>query len=179
MATETRERPRRRVPTDPEPVSKRRLSRGRAVRRVMIVVLAAFALAGVSGLLGPKTATVSATSGGYTLAATYPEVTRPGLAVRWEFLAVHPGGFSGPVAITFPLDYVHFFDLTGVEPDPQSATSGREDITYRFSAAGDAFRVSFDATAEADYRSLPPVTAWLVVGGRRVVAVTFSTRMMP
>jgi hypothetical protein len=168
------------VPTEPDRVTERELVRGRAVRRVLLAVLVAFVLAGVTGLLGPKTATATATANGYTFAVTYPEVTRPGLPVRWEFVAAHAGGFSGPVTITFPLDYLHFFDLTNIEPDAEASVAGRDEIAYRFPRpAGEAFRVSFDATAEADYRSLPPVTAWLADGGRRVVGVTYSTRMMP
>jgi hypothetical protein len=171
---------RRPAPTDPEPISRRRLTRARAGRRAIVAGLALFVLAGVSGVLGPKTSAATERNGGYTVVVTYPAVTRPGLPVRWEYKVEHAGGFDGPVTLATTFDYLHLFDLTNVEPDPDAATSSGGEIVYRFAPPpGDVLRVSMDAAAEAGFHEVSSTTTRVEVGGSTVVSVTFSTRVVP
>jgi hypothetical protein len=183
MATATkteRQQDRRPVPTDPERVPKKKLARARAGRRVIIGMLALFVLIGVSGFLGPKTATATVSRSGYTLVVTYPAVTRPGLPIRWEYTIRHAGGFDGPIALATTFDYLHLFDLTNIEPEATSATSSGGEIVYRFAPpAGDELRISMDATAESGFHEVPSTTTRVIVDGSNVVSVTFSTKVVP
>ncbi len=182
MATATKEeqKQRRRLPTHPERVPKNKLARARAARRVIIAALALFALAGVSGFLGPKTAVATASRSGYTVVATYPAATRPGLPVRWEYTIRHPGGFDGPVSLAITFDYLHLFDLTNIEPEPTSASSSGGDVVYRFDPpTGDELRVSMDAAAESGFHEVPNTTTRVIVNGSTVVSVDFSTKVVP
>jgi hypothetical protein len=182
MATGTKEEheQRRRLPTQPEHVTKTKLARARAVRRAILAALALFALVGASGFLGPKTAVATASRSGYTVVATYPAVTRPGLPVRWEYTIRHPGGFDGPITLAITFDYLHLFDLTNIEPEPASASSSGGDIAYRFDPpTGDELRVSMDAAAESGFHEVPNTTTRVIVNGSTVVRVDFSTKVVP
>ncbi|MGH2529996.1 MAG: hypothetical protein ACRDH0_11805 [Actinomycetota bacterium] len=87
------------VSTIPPEASVAVLRRARAVRRTLITLLAAFVLAGATGLLGVRTDVVASTEGGYEVSLDYPSVTRPGLAVRWILHIVHPGGFDATISV--------------------------------------------------------------------------------
>jgi hypothetical protein len=180
MATTAARRDRRRVPTDPEPLSTRKLSRARAGRRATIALLALFLLAGLGGILGPKTSTQTVRGSGYTVVVTYPAVTRPGLPVRWEYSITHPGGFDGPVSLAITFDYLHLFDLTNIEPEATDATASGDEIVYRFAPPdGDVLRVSMDATTETGFHEVPQTTTRVIVGGSVVATVRFSTKVVP
>jgi hypothetical protein len=147
---------------------------------MIVGLLTAFAVAGVSGFLGPKTSVVTTRGSGYTLAVTYPQVTRPGLPVRWEYTISHPGGFDGPVSLQTTFDYLHLFDLTNIEPEPIGASSTGGLILYRFSPPpGDVLRISMDAAAESGFHEPSETHTRVLVGGRAVLSVSFSTRVVP
>lgn len=171
---------RRPIPTDPEPVPKRSLVRARAGRRAIIAVLALFLVVGLSGFLGPRTATRTVSRSGYTVVATYPEVTRPGLPIRWEYSITHPGGFDGPITLAITFDYLHLFDLTNIEPEAADATASGDDVVYRFAPpSGDVLRVSMDAAAESGFHEVPETTTRVIVAGAVVATVRFSTKVVP
>ncbi|MGZ4110653.1 MAG: hypothetical protein ACXVQU_03730 [Actinomycetota bacterium] len=151
-----------------------------SVRAAEPLVEPARTLVGVSGFLGPKTATTTAYASGYTVVATYPEVTRPGLPVRWEYTVRHAGGFDGPVTLAITFDYLDLFDLTNIEPEPTSASSGGDDVVYRFDPpTGDELRVSMDAAAESGFHEVPNTTTRVIVSGSTVVSVDLSTKVVP
>jgi hypothetical protein len=182
MATSTEHwnQERRPVSTAPESISKKRLRQARAARRAILATLTMFLLVGLSGWLGPKTATATAHGSGYTLVVTYPEVTRPGLPIRWEYSIRHPGGFDGPVSIVTTFAYLHLFDLTNIEPEPDSSASAGGRVVYRFARpVGDELRISMDATVESGFHEVPTTTTTVRVNGAEVVSVGFRTRVVP
>ncbi len=161
-------------------MSKGVLARGRAARRAIVALLSLFVLAGLTGYLGPKTATVTVRKGGYTVSVRYPAVTRPGLPIRWEYTVTHAGGFDGPVSLAITFDYLHLFDLTNIEPQAAEATSTSSVVVYSFRPpAGDTLRVSMDATAETGFHEVPATTTDVAVNGRAVVSIEFDTRVVP
>jgi hypothetical protein len=130
--------------------------------------------------LGAHTSVASANGEGYTLTITYPSATRPGLPIRWEIQVQHPGGFSGPLRLATTFDYLHLFDISNLEPDASSSTATGDQVIYVFHPPpGDTFRVSMDGNTEPDVHELPAAATSLVVGGRTVVQVTYSTRVVP
>jgi hypothetical protein len=166
--------------TIPEPQPEATLRRARAGRRVVIGMLALFVAAGMFGVFGSKTAVATGSGGGYTLTVTYPHVTRPGLAVRWEYEVRHQGGFDGPIRLATTFDYLHLFDTNNLEPDASSHTATADLIVWEFDPPpGDVFRVSFDATTEVGIHELPSASASILVDGRAILSVPFRTVVMP
>jgi hypothetical protein len=67
-----------------------------------------------------------------------------------------------------------------VEPDASSATATGGELIYRFAPpSGDVLRVSMDGNTEPGEHELPPVTSSVLVGGSRVVSVSYQTRVVP
>jgi len=166
--------------TEPQPVELSRLRRDRASRRGVIALLTVFLLVGLTSSLGAHTSVATANSEGYTLTITYPSVTRPGLPIRWEIQVQHPGGFSEPLRLATTFNYLHLFDISNLEPDASGSTATGDQVIYVFDRPpGDTFRVSMDGNTEPDVHELPAAATSLVVGGRTVVQVTYSTRVVP
>ena len=55
---------------------------------------------GWPAFFGVRTATVSASSGGYELTVEYPRVARAGLDALWRVTVRREGGFDGPITLT-------------------------------------------------------------------------------
>jgi hypothetical protein len=166
--------------TDPEDIPLREEQRARLGRRVIVGALVLFLAAGAFDLLGSRTAEASAEASGYRLTVIYPSITRPGLPIRWEFEVDHARGFDGPIRLATTFDYLHLFDISNFEPDATSATASGGDLIYEFDPpGGDSFRVSMDGNTEPGFHELPSATTTLYVDGRPVVAVTYSTKVVP
>lgn len=137
------------VPTAPEESDLRRSRRARTARRVFMSLVAVVVLAGLSGWLGVRTATVTAAGGGYELTVTYANVSRPGLATPWSFEVRHPGGFDGPITISTTSSYLDMFDENGFDPEPSTMTATVEEVIWEFEPPpGDVLSVSLDARIE-------------------------------
>jgi hypothetical protein len=150
------------------------------MRRLGMAALVLFLAVGASGYLGSRTSVAVAQANGYALRVTYPAVTRPGLPVRWEIEVDHAGGFTEPIRIAFPFDYVHLFDISNTEPDATSATATGEDLVYVFAPPpGTTFRVSMDGNAEPGEHGPFTATTSVLVGGTPAVSVRYRTVMMP
>lgn len=61
-------------------------------------------LVALSSYLGARTATASASGGGYTLTVTYPRITRPGLPIRWEYTEIEVGVLEADGRFSFLRD---------------------------------------------------------------------------
>src|SRR5947207_13799922 len=120
------------IPTTPPRLSERRLRRDQAVRRVLLLALAGFVVAGAVGLLGARTGSVTASGNGYRLTVQYPEVIRPGLAIRWELRLSHPDGFPGPVRVDTTLGYFDLFDFNTLPTLPASVSNVRYSTVWVF-----------------------------------------------
>jgi hypothetical protein len=127
--------------------ARRRWRRGGGIAAVLfaaVVVVAAF------NLLGVKTSTAtSRLSDGTTVEVRYGLITRPGLATPWTVTVHRPGGFDAPITIRTDSSYLAMFDENGLDPDPASATSDRDDVIWEFDPPpGDTLVVTFDARIE-------------------------------
>ena len=139
-----------------------------------------FVLLALTGMFGSRTDVVTRVANGYTLTVSFARVTRPGLPVRWEYQLGHAGGFSGPVAFTTTFDYLHLFDLTGIDPTPSGQSSTGDDIVWQFDQpASDTFRVTFDAAAESGLHEVPTAIVRVLIGGSPVVEASFETVVVP
>lgn len=173
------------VPTDPDDApSLQRVRRVRLARRLFVVCLTAFLVAGLLSVFGVKSRKVTATGGGYELTVEYASAARPGLAIPWSIEVKREGGFPRRenVVISTTAGYFDLFDENSLDPDPASATSEGENIVWEFERPrGDTLTVDFDARVGPSVQSLwPPeaVTA-VLVDGDPVVEVRYRTRVWP
>ena len=167
--------------TLPEPRDPQHIRRARDKRRVGLALLALFVLAGAFGVYGTRTGEQSAASGGYLLSVTYPKVSRPGHAVRYEVRVKRAGGFDGPIHMRFSSAYFDLFDENSFGPAADSeTTTGAYDI-YEFAPPpGDTFIVSSDTRIEpARQRGEKGEVSVLDDSGRPVVTVRYRTRIFP
>ena len=166
--------------TMPERPSRDRVAGARMARRLGIGLLAVFLGLGAINAFGVRSDRVSASGGGYELTVTYAAMSRPGLATPWDVEVRHPGGFDGPITIATTGDYMDMFDENGLDPDPSSATATEDLIIWEFEPPdGDTLTVSFDARLEPAVQSGRSGRTSVLVDGRTVVRVAYTTRVMP
>jgi hypothetical protein len=167
--------------TRPEDMPDERLVRSRTLRRIGLGLLSVFILAGLFGLLGVWTSTVSAEARGYILTVEYAAVTRPGLAASWVVEVHHGGGFDGPVTLATDADYFDRFDVNQLSPEPAStSTRGDLDLLTFEDIEGDRLRVRFDGrVAPAFALALARGSTSVEIDGEQVVRVEYTTVAMP
>ena len=107
--------PQRSLPTPPDDDDVGYQRREPWVRRVFVVLLAAFVLAAALGVPGVGRRWSRLLGMGYELTVHYRRVTRPGLATPWsvEVRSLDGAEFDGPVVIETTADYFGLFDETG------------------------------------------------------------------
>lgn len=159
----------------------RRAVRARTTRRVFTVVLSLFLLAGLLGLLGVRTGTVSTEGGGYELEVRYAKVARPGLSVPWAVTIRRPGGFDGPVTLATNSTYFDLLDENSFDPDPESTTSDGERLIWEFEPPedGDTMEVSLDTRVGPNIQLGTSGTTEILEDGQPVASVTYKTWIMP
>jgi hypothetical protein len=156
------------------------IHRSRNLRRVLLVILALFVLAGAIGLLGARTTSVSGAADGYHLTVFYPSITRPGLAIRWVAIVEKDGGFDGPFQLATTSTYFNLFDFNNLDPTPaELTTTGVASIWTFDPPTGQSMRITMDARLEPARQHGSQATTSLMVGGVSVVSVHYQTRVMP
>lgn len=166
--------------TIPDPPSRERVARARMGRRLGIGLLGLFLILGAINVFGVRSDAVSASGGGYELTVTYATMSRPGLATPWDVQVRHRGGFDGPITIATTGHYLNMFDENGLDPDPSSSTATEELIVWEFEPPdGDTLTISFDARLEPAVQAGRSGETSVLVDGRSVVRVGYTTRVMP
>lgn len=149
-------------------------------RRVFLALLLVFVLAGATGLLGVRSATVSASDQGYDLSVEYAASARAGLDVPLEIRVHHEGGFGNQVVISITGDYFDIFETQGFTPDPSAATRGADDLQLTFDAPpGDTFVVAYDAYIQPSSQQGRDAVVTVVDDGTPVVSTSLSTWLWP
>jgi hypothetical protein len=119
--------------------------RARNARVAGTLVLALFLGAGLVGILGVRTATVSTSGEGVDMSLDYGAVTRAGLATPYHLEIVRPGGFDGPVTLALSREFFDRFDFQNFYPNPSKETADAEYVVYEFDPpTGSVFTWSFD-----------------------------------
>ncbi len=155
--------------------------RAQTVRRIGATLLVLFVLAGAMGLFGTKTGTTEAEAGGYRVEVTYPQISRPGHAVRFKVVIRHQGGFQDPIRVRMSSQYFDLLDENAFDPDPDSQTT---DATYSYleykAPKGDVFVISSDTRVEPDrQRGESGDVSVLDAQGVPIVTARFRTRIFP
>lgn len=151
------------------------------VRRAGLCVLLAFVLAGVTGLLGVRTGTSTASGNGYDLSVTYASVARAGLDVPWQVTVSHPGGFGKEVVLAVTGDYFDIYETQGFTPDPSSGVRDADTLYLTFDAPdGDVLRVSYDAYIQPSAQVGREATVSVVDADLRpLTSVDIDTHLVP
>lgn len=158
-----------------------RILRARLLRRIILILLAAFIVVGATNNLGPKIDEASATGGGYSLTVLYPSVIRPGLAAPWQIEVIRDSGFDEEVVIATTSSYFEIYDENGLDPAPSSSTTHDSDtLLWEFDPpGGDTLMIDFDARIEPTLRGHREGTTSVMENGRRVVSVRYRTIVLP
>src|SRR5688500_548516 len=120
--------------------------RARNARRAGLVLLGLVVLAGLTGFLGVRTATVTGEADGYQLTVTHAQVTRAGIAVPFHVRVTQPGGFDGPLTLAISEDLLERFDFQNFYPNPSAETGTDDYVYYEFDPPpGDVFELNLDA----------------------------------
>ena len=153
------------------------------VRRTFMGVLAVVVLAGLFGLLGVRSRTVSRSSadGRVELRVHYAAVARAGLAVPFAITVQRQGGFGGDVRIAVSGHYLELFSRNAIDPEPTAATATDQAVIWQFTAPpGDQLEVSLDLQVQAgQHWSRSGTVAVLDDAGRPIVGTDITTWLAP
>jgi hypothetical protein len=171
---------RRPIPTTSEAATEQGARRGRNVRRMGIAALLVFFGLGATGVLGQRTATVTAERAGYRLTVTYPAVTRPGLDVRFNVVVFNTNGLGKKVTLGFRRHYFDIFDENAVRPDPDSVTADGSTLFYSWDdPPGDSLGITIDMYSEFGEHWGVDGSTSVVVDDVPVVTARYHTRWVP
>ena len=155
--------------------------RARNARRAGLLLLGLVVLAGLTGFLGIRTATVTGEADGYRMTVTHAQVTRAGIAVPFHVRVTHAGGFDGPLTLAISEGLLERFDFQNFYPNPSAETGTDEYVYYEFDPPpGDVFELNLDARTSPDQNGSTTVyrTA-LLLDDRPVTDVSFRLWVVP
>lgn len=168
--------------TLPPVLDGQRVRRARDLRRVGLLLLGVFVLAGATGLLGTRTSETTVRSAEYELTVTYPRISRPGHAVELRIEVRREGGFGGePVQLRYASAYFELFDENDLSPQPESETAGPVFTIGEFAAPAEGVLVvTVDTRVEpARQRGEDGEVSVLDGSGSPVLTLAFSTWIWP
>jgi len=149
-------------------------------RRGFLALLLVFVLAGLTGLLGVRTATETDESAGWGLSLHHATTARAGLDVPWQVTVTHVGGFDKELTLAVTGDYFDIYETQGFTPDPADATRSGDTLYLTFTApAGDTFVVAYDAYIQPSSQVGRGGTLSVLDGGDPVATVHFDTTLLP
>ncbi|HEY3534617.1 MAG TPA: hypothetical protein VGK60_03550 [Pedococcus sp.] len=149
-------------------------------RRAVLLLVLLVVVAALVGLLGVRTATRTASGGGYQLRVDYPAIARPGMDVRWHVEVDHPGGFGKGVELAVSGKYFDIFESQGMWPQADTMTRDGRYVYLTFAPPrGDTFMLDFDTYVQPASAAGSSARLAVVDAAREQVGVDFSTRLVP
>jgi hypothetical protein len=119
--------------------------RGLVWRRVILAITTMFIAAGLLGLLGVRTRTVSGADGPIEASVRYAQVGRGGVAAPYAITVTSDSGFAESIEITVDESYLELFDQNGIDPGPDGATAVGDVVIWTYDPPpGDEFTVTLD-----------------------------------
>lgn len=155
--------------------------RGRVVRRVAVVAIAAFVLAGIFGVFGYRQGTTEAHTDDLDIELSYPSVTRAGLPAHWELEIRHRNGAAiGPVEIRTSADYLDAFDHNDLVPTPDSVGQTASTVVWTYDRVDTpTLEITLDIRTQPNARWRHPATTEVFVGGTVVATFDYRTTVAP
>jgi hypothetical protein len=156
--------------------------RRRGLRRVLFALVTLVLVLGVLGLLGPRTAEVSARAGNLELTAAYPSISRPGLGAKLTFEVRRPAPVDAPVTLALDSSYLDALAEVTVDPEPLSATADADRTIWTFepAAGADTLVVSVQGRIHPSGRvGRRTATVAVLEDDAPAVSVRFRTLVVP
>lgn len=150
-------------------------------RRVFLTLLLVLVLAGLSGLLGVRSAEQTATGSGYTLTVEYPSTARAGLDVPLQVTVERPSGLDPRLTLAISGEYLDAFETQAFHPEPAESRRDEELLYLTFDTAeGETFTVDYDAYVQPDRQQGLSATVTLLDRNRLPLAsVDITTVLLP
>jgi len=168
------------IPIEPSAASMRF---ERNMRAVALTLVGAVVLLGISGNLGVRVESSSASGNGISIDVSYARVTRGGLATPFAISVSAAEGSTLPASLTVGVtsDYLALFDDNGLEPTPTRSYNTKETTWWTFEVEGgeNDLVVELDARLEPAVQWGKDATAEVWVDGQRMVVTEFRTWVMP
>jgi hypothetical protein len=158
-------------------------TRGLWWRRLFLGLLAVVVVAGLFGVFGVRSRTVSAhaASSGVTLQVTYAQSARAGLDVPFQIEVHRRGGFHDDVVLMVSSHYLDLFNRSSVDPQPDSETSTAHNVRWQYDTPPtDTFVVTVDMEVQqARHWGRSGTVALLDTDGHTLARTSFTTWLAP
>ncbi|MCD6641013.1 MAG: hypothetical protein LT071_14010 [Nocardioides sp.] len=154
----------------------------RWMRRAGITLLGLIVVAAALDLLGPRTGEVEESAGPWTLAVSYPSVTRAGQPVPLHLSITSDTGFGDTVQLSLCDEFFNDLDFQNWYPNPAAETNQPPRIVYEFDPppSGDTLEISLDArTAPGQFGELDDCEVAVLVDDEPVVSTSFTAWRLP
>jgi len=136
-------------PTAPREHDARRQRVAMWGRRCFVALLLTFVVLAFANVFGVRSATASASGGGYELEVQYPRVTRPGLASPLTFTIRRTDGgpLPGELSLETTTGYLAMFDYNELYPEPTEIRADGGHVLWVLQPQQDAteMRIALDA----------------------------------
>jgi hypothetical protein len=151
------------------------------VRRLFVTALLLLVVAALTGYLGVRTSTSTATDGDYELTLEYADISRAGLDTPWQVTVTHEGGYDQELILAVTSDYFDIFETQGFFPDPSAVTRDADTLYLTFDAPqGDVFTVSYDAYIQPSSQQGKGGSVSVIgADGQPMATVDFDTWLWP
>ena len=138
--------------------------RGLIGRRAMLTMTTIFVVAGLLGVLGVRSRTVTRADGPIRASVRYAQVGRGGMAAPYAITVTSDDGFAESLEITVDESYLELFDQNGIDPGPDSSTSEGDVVIWTYDPPpGNEYTVTLDVR-------IGPSVQWGQTGHTVVVA---------
>ncbi|CAN7270604.1 hypothetical protein [Knoellia sp. LjRoot47] len=155
--------------------------RGQLAHRTGLAIVVLIVVAGMAGLLGPRTSTETASAGGWRLTVEHASITRSGQPAPLHLRVEHAEGFTQPVQIALCDGLFDHLDFQNWYPNPSAETSSPGRLLYEFDPpSGSVLEVSLDArAAPGQWGGHERCRATVLVDDAPVVGADFGVRVVP
>lgn len=153
------------------------------LRLVSVGFIAALVIAGVTGILGVRTASAIGSGSGYQIQVTHAVITRPGLATPFHVTVGTLDGSPLPARVTVRIDanYLEMFDENGLDPKPSASYQADSWTwwTFEIPSGRDHLEVSFDARLEPGVQWAREGSVAIVDGDDELAVAHLHTWVIP
>jgi hypothetical protein len=129
--------------------------RARNWRRVGITALWIFVLAGLSGFLGVRMATTSATADGWTVAVHAPQITRGALDAPITIAVSRDTGFGEKVTLRVDRTLFEHLDVNLIAPAPSAETGSADTVDWTFDPPPDSHTLTITIDTRMSPSEMP------------------------
>jgi len=166
------------IPTLPHPRTEEGARQARNWRRVGLVTLWLLVVAAITGWLGVRMETTTATAGGWTLEVRAPQITRGALDAPVTITVSRDVGFGDSITLRVDRTLFDHLDVNLIAPAPSTETGTLDLVEWTFDAP-DGNRMNIAIDARMSPSEMPGVDHLRVaVLERGEVAVEVSPRLV-